>query len=134
MKKLLRYSPYNFGYLGFLGFLGFGYFHSHNLGSLLMFGLFGLFGNFFVGNVNKGVQFLGDSGRMIGEKEDERYKANSAKAGYLTLIAPVAALFLIAFGVIVGFATDELIVLLCAAGFAATPLTYSIALYYYEHR
>ncbi len=132
MGKLLQYSPYNLGYLGFLGFLGFGYFVNNNAGLLLLFGLFGLFGCFFIGNLNKGIRFLGDSGKMLEEKQDERYVLNAAKAGCLSLAAPVVALFLIALSVIAGFASKELIVILCAAGFAATPLAYSIAFYYFE--
>lgn len=70
-------KQFYFGFLGLMGFKSFLYFYTRDLSDLLYIGFFGFFLYFFTGRIN-------------GNKEDERYIENRKMA--LAFIAPLAIL------------------------------------------
>ncbi len=136
MKALYKFCPFQFGYLGFLGFLGFSYYSAPMQSSalLLFFALFGLFGCFFVQNVNIGILALGEEGRLLAEKKDERYLRNRQKSMRNAFFCSLIQLSVLCIFASATHLTQVQLVLLCAFGIVAISLTYCISFYCLEKR
>ena len=115
MKKQFNYI----WLLGFLGFQGFTYFIAHQPLSLFWFSFFGFFAHYFVNKLSK-------------EMPDERYFENSKNARLKTYIIPLTTVFLAGFGAGLPFVTKEIIILVCALGYAATLVSYAVLFWYYD--
>ncbi|HHV09049.1 MAG TPA: DUF3796 domain-containing protein [Clostridiales bacterium] len=105
--------------MGFMGFLGFGYFIDHSPNSLFLFSFFAFFSAYF-------------TAKLAAEMPDERYEENRLKAKAAALFVPVIALFAIGFGLTMEWIRLTGAVIIAAAGWAATFITYAIAFWYYE--
>ena len=115
MKKQSKYV----WVLGFLGFQGFTYFVTQEPLSLFWFSFFGFFAHYFVNKLSK-------------EMPDERYFENSKNARLKTSIIPLTTVFLAGFGAGLPFVTKEIIILVCALGYAATLVSYAVLFWYYD--
>lgn len=115
MKRQSKYV----GFLGFLGFLGFTYFMTHNPLSLFWFSFFSFFSFYFVN-------------KLADEMPDERYLENCKNAKIKTSIIPLATVFFVGFGSGLPFVTKELIILVCAFGYAITLISYAILFWHYD--
>ena len=104
---------------GFFGFLGFTYFKTYDPLSLFWFSFFSFFSFYFVS-------------KLANEMPDERYVENSKNARIKTSIIPLATVFLVGFGTGLPFVTKELIILVCAFGYAATLISYSVLFWYLD--
>lgn len=105
--------------IGFFGFLGFTFFIDREPLSLLWFSFFGYFSYYFINKLSK-------------EMPDERIYENSKKAKLKTSAIPLVTIFLVGFGAGLPFVTKEVIILVCALGFAITLISYSILFWYYD--
>jgi len=115
VKKLNKYI----WYFGFFGFQGFTYFISHNPISLFWFSFFSFFSFYFLN-------------KLANEMPDERYIQNSKSAKIKTAMIPMATVFLVGFGAGFPFVTKEIIILVCAFGYAATLISYAVLFWYYD--
>lgn len=115
MKKQSKYI----WFFGFFGFQGFTYFTTHEPLSLFWFSFFSFFAFYFVNKLSE-------------EMPDERYFENSRNARIKTSIIPLATVFLVGFGTGFSFVTKEIIILVCAFGYAATLISYSVLFWYYD--
>ena len=115
MKNSIKYI----WFFGFFGFQGFTYFSTHEPMSLFWFSFFSFFAYYFVNKLSK-------------EMPDERYLENSKNARIRTSIIPLATVFLVAFGAGLPFITKEIIILVCAFGYAATLISYAVLFWYYD--
>lgn len=120
MKKMRKLRPL-YGLFGFFGCFGCRYFISHDVGDLFYFSFFAYFGFFLIGKLSQ-------------EMPDERFYANSRKAGYQAGRIAALALFLAGFSTTLPWAGKEITVILCALGWTAYMLVYSMLFYYYERR
>lgn len=104
---------------GFFALKGLKYFTTGDPTTLLYFAFVGFFGFLF-------------TGKLAMERPDERYYENRQKAKAIAMFVPAIALFIVGFSSLLPFGTRDFMILGCALGWAATFLTYSIALYYFE--
>ena len=115
MKKSYKFICF----FGFMGFQGFTYFVTHEPLSLFWFSFFSFFGFYFVNKLSK-------------EMPDERYFENSRKAKIKTSTIPLVTVFIVGFGAGLPFITKEIIILVCAFGYAATLISYAVLFWYYD--
>lgn len=108
-----------FGLTGLFGLLGFKYFATGNPGDLVWFFFFASFSSFILGNINR-------------EYPDERWRANWHRAAHTAMWPAIAALFLVAVVSASSFASREAAIVIAAAGWVASFLTYAIAFRAYE--
>ncbi len=113
MKKQYKYI----WLMGLLGFQDFTYFITHKPLSLFWFSFFGFFAFYFVNKLSK-------------EMPDERYFENSKNAQLKTSGIPLITLFLVGFAAGFPFVTKEIIILVCALGYAATLISYAVLFWY----
>lgn len=120
--KIKSASPKSIKYVwffGFFGFQGFTYFITGNPLSLFWFSFFSFFAYYFIA-------------KMADQMQDERYFENSQKAKLKTATIPLVTLFIIGFCSGFPFVTKELIILMCAFGWAVTLISYAFLFWYYD--
>ena len=105
--------------LGFLGFQGFKYFKTGEPLALFWFSYFSFFAYYFIG-------------KMADEMQDERYFENSQRAKLKTAKIRLITLFTIGFFSGFSFVTKELIILICALGWAGTLISYAYLFWHYD--
>lgn len=108
-----------FGLTGLFGLLGFKYFATGNPGDLVWFFFFASLSSFILGNINR-------------EYPDERWRTNRHRAANAALWPAIAALFLVAVVSASSFASQEAAIVIAAAGWVGSLLSYAIAFRKYE--
>src|SRR5690625_2481703 len=105
--------------LGFLGLQGFKYFKTGEPLALFWFSYFSFFAYCFIG-------------QMADEMQDERYFVNSQRAKLKTAKIHLMTLFTIGLFSGFSFVTKEVILVICALGWAGTLISYFYLFWHYD--